>query len=332
MKPVASVSLDLDDRWSYLRTAGDPAWADYPSYLALAVPRVLDTLAQHRLRATVFVVGCDAARPENRELLAAVAAQHEVGNHSFDHDQQMHRWPEDKLEEDVARTEEAIEAATGTKPEGYRGPGYTVSSATLRVLLRRGYVYDASTLPSYLGPLARAFYFRATRLDDADRDARGELFGSFADGRRPLRPYTWVVDGGELLEMPVTTFPGVKVPIHVSYVSHLARYSPRLAHLYIEAALRACQVTGLGPSLLLHPPDFLGPDDAPDLAFFPGMRTPLAVKLDVLHRYLTAMTERFEVLPVGEHAHELRRRGPLRRVRPESTSSEAANRPSEVNA
>lgn len=330
MKPIASLSLDLDDRWSYLRTAGDPVWANYPSYLHLAVPRVLDTLAQHGLRATVFVVGRDAARPENRDMLAAIAAAHEVGNHSFDHDQQMHRWREDKLEVDVARTEGAIEAATGVKPEGFRGPGYTVSSATLRVLLRRGYAYDASTLPSYLGPLARAFYFRATRLESADRDERGELFGSFTDGRRPLRPYYWVVDGGELLEIPVTTFPGVKVPIHVSYVSHLARYSPRLAHLYVEAALRACRATGLGPSLLLHPPDFLGPDDAPDLGFFPGMRTPAAVKLDVLHGYLTAMTRRFEVLPVGEHARELRHRAALRRIRPEPDSP--ANRSSRVSA
>jgi peptidoglycan-N-acetylglucosamine deacetylase len=325
MKPVASLSLDLDDRWSYLRTAGDKGWADSPSYLELVVPRVLETLSQYRLRATVFVVGRDAAQTANRDVLADLAAAHEIGNHSFDHDQRMHRWQEETLEEDVTRTEDAIASATGTKPQGFRGPGYTVSETTLRVLRRRGYDYDASTLPSYLGPLARAFYFRATRLDSESRDARGELFGSFADGRRPLRPYYWVVNGGELLEMPVTTFPAVKVPIHVSYVSHLARYSPRLARLYIEAALRACRAAGVGPSVLLHPPDFLGPEDAPDLAFFPGMQTPRSVKLDVVHRYLTAVTDRFEVLPVGEHARELRRRATLRRLRPEA--GEPAHRP-----
>jgi peptidoglycan-N-acetylglucosamine deacetylase len=329
MKPIASLSLDLDDRWSYLRTAGEPAWADSRSYLDMVVPRILETLAQHRVRATVFIVGRDAAQTAHRDVLTEIAASHDVGNHSFEHDQRMHRWPEEELEDDVTRTEDAIEDATGKRPEGFRGPGYTVSATTLRVLRRRGYEYDASTLPSYLGPLARAFYFRATRLESADRDARGELFGSFADGRRPLRPYYWVVNGGELLEMPVTTFPGVKVPIHVSYVSHLARYSPRLARVYIEAALRACRAAGVGPSLLLHPPDFLGPEDAPDLAFFPGMRTPAGVKLDVVHTYLTALTERFDVRPVGEHARELRR-ATLRRLRPES--GEAARRSSGATA
>src|SRR5262249_37265037 len=84
---------------------------------------------------------------------------------------------------------------------------YTLSAAVLRVLRRREYAYDASTLPTYLGPLARAYYFRATQLDSSGRDARAQLFGHFSDGRRPLRPYYWIVDGGELLEMPIPALP-----------------------------------------------------------------------------------------------------------------------------
>jgi len=29
-RPIASVSLDLDDLWTYLRTRGDPAWETRP--------------------------------------------------------------------------------------------------------------------------------------------------------------------------------------------------------------------------------------------------------------------------------------------------------------
>jgi peptidoglycan-N-acetylglucosamine deacetylase len=329
-RPVASLSLDLDEHWVYLRTAGDPSWAQYPSYLSLVAPRVLDVLGQHGLRATVFVVGRDAARPVNRDALAAIAARHEIGNHSFDHDQQMHRWSESVLMDDFSRAEDAIEAVAGRKPEGFRGPGYTLSGAVLRVLLQRGYAYDASTLPTYLGPLARAYYFRATRLDKTSRDARAELFGHFSDGRRPLKPYYWTVDGGELLEMPITTFPGPKVPIHLSYVLHLARYSPALARVYVRSAIRACRAVGIAPSILLHPVDFLGPEDAPDLAFSPGMRTPAKEKLDVIHAYLAAITAHFDVRPVGEHAAELRCHATLRRLRPEF--SDPDRRPSEAIA
>ena len=78
--------------------------------------------------------------------------------------------------------------------------------------------------------------------------------------------------------------------------------------------------------MLLHPVDFLGPDDAPDLGFFPGMQTPANVKRDLVHSYLTALTDHFEVRPIGEHAGEVRRGAPLRRLRPQF--SEPAQRSS----
>ena len=43
-KPIASLSLDLDNKWSYLKTHGDEGWDQYPSYLDVVVPRFLDIL------------------------------------------------------------------------------------------------------------------------------------------------------------------------------------------------------------------------------------------------------------------------------------------------
>ncbi len=50
-KPLASLSLDLDNRWSYMKTHGDEGWESFPSYLDVVVPRVLDLLAKRNLRA-----------------------------------------------------------------------------------------------------------------------------------------------------------------------------------------------------------------------------------------------------------------------------------------
>ncbi len=102
-KPMASLSLDLDDRWSYLRTAGHPD--DGASYLDIVVPRIVKTLADHGLRTTVFIVGRDAERPANHDLLATLAADHEVGNHSFDHDQRIHTWSAADIDADLSRAE-----------------------------------------------------------------------------------------------------------------------------------------------------------------------------------------------------------------------------------
>ena len=84
---------------------------------------------------------------------------------------------------------------TGQKPIGFRGPGYSLSLSVLRVLTRRGYQYDASTLPTFLGPLARAYYFMTTKLSPEEKKNRKLLFGQLRDGLRPLRPYRWQIDG-----------------------------------------------------------------------------------------------------------------------------------------
>ena len=40
-RPCASLSLDLDNAWSYLKTRGDDAWTAMPSYFETVVPRFL---------------------------------------------------------------------------------------------------------------------------------------------------------------------------------------------------------------------------------------------------------------------------------------------------
>ena len=46
---------------------------------------------------------------------------------------------------------DAIEAATGGRPRGFRGPGFSLSEGTLAALVELGYRYDASTLPTFIG-------------------------------------------------------------------------------------------------------------------------------------------------------------------------------------
>jgi len=305
-KPLASLSLDLDNKWSYLKTRGDRGWQSLPSYLDLVVPRVLELLKTLDLTITVFVVGQDAALAVHREPLAAIAAAgHEIGNHSFHHEPWLHRYGEAQVESELQRAEESIERATGRRPVGFRGPGFSLSAVTLEVLARRRYLYDASTLPTFLGPLARAYYFWASSLTREERRQREALYGSFSDGWRSIRPYWWRTPAGQILEIPVTTMPGVKIPFHASYVIYLAARAPRLAMAYFETALALCRWSKSPPSVLLHPLDFLGGDDTKDLAFFPGMSLPGARKLELLGEILQRLSARFAVVPLEEQARRV---------------------------
>lgn len=303
MKPLASLSLDLDNKWSYLKTHGDPGWEAFPSYLPLVVPRILEQLRQRGLTITFFIVGQDAARPENCAALRSLAdAGHEIGNHSFKHEPWLHLYSDAEIEAELRGAEDAIEAATGVRPRGFRGPGFSLSPGVLRVLARRGYQYDCSTFPTFLGPLARTYYFLTAKLTPEQRQERKKLFGTFAEGFRPLNAYAWRTEGRLLPEVPVTTLPGLRIPIHVSYLLYLSRFVPGLALAYFRAALRLCKATGTAPSLLLHPLDFLGGDDVPELAFFPAMNLPGARKVAFVGEVLDVYSRWFDVVPMREHA------------------------------
>lgn len=316
-KPLASLSLDLDNQWSYMKTHGDAGWQSLPSYLHAVVPRVLQILKERQLTITFFVVGLDASQESNQDLLRSiVAAGHEIGNHSYQHEPWLHLYTLAQLQTELGRAEEAIEQVTGRKPIGFRGPGFSLSAELIELLTRRGYLYDASTFPTYLGPLARVYYFMKSSLDKRSMKERKNLFGSFSNGLRSTQAYRWRSAAGELIEIPVTTMPVAKLPMHVSYVLYLSTFSPALALAYFRTALAMCQMTGTQPSLLLHPLDFLGCDDTSDLSFFPAMNLSSGVKVAFVNRVLNIFCEKFEVLSLEQHARHIKQK-PLALVTPE---------------
>jgi hypothetical protein len=308
-KPCASVSLDLDNKWSYMKTHGDEGWDSFPSYLDIVVPRVLEFLKQRDLKITFFVVGQDAAIEANRPALSALAADgHEIGNHSFHHEPWLHLYSQAQLAEEFDRAEAAIEAATGERTIGFRGPGFSCPQTVLEELAERGYEYDCSSFPTFLGPLARAYYFMTANLSQDQQQERKQLFGKFAEGFRTLTPHHLKTKNGPLVEVPVTTMPVFKVPIHLSYVQYLGRYSTWLAKTYFSASLVMCRIFGVEPSILLHPLDFMGAEDDGDLGFFPAMDASVAEKLELAGFVVDQLCTKFEVLTMREHVHRIRPR------------------------
>lgn len=242
---------------------------------------------------------------KNHEVLRSIAAAgHEIGNHSFHHEPWLHLYSENETEVDVKLAEEHIESATGQRPVGFRAPGYSLSPTVLRVLGRRGYHYDASTLPSLLAPLVRTYYFTTAKFSPEQRRQRKLLGGTLRDGLRPIRPYRWRMDNGTLIEIPVTTMPVFRIPIHLSYLMCLGVFSPALALGYFDAALKLCRLIGTPPSLLLHPTDFLGCDDLQALSFIPGMNLPSERKMELVNEVLGRLSSKFTVLTLRQHALE----------------------------
>jgi peptidoglycan-N-acetylglucosamine deacetylase len=301
-KIKAAISLDLDNQWSYMKIHGDEGWDKYSSYFQVFVPHILDILDELGLVITFFIVGKDTESEENRKYLRMITDRgHSVGNHSYNHESWLQTYSKAQIEKEIIDAEEAIIMATGQKPLGFRGPGFSWSMDLLNVLEKRDYKYDASTLPTYLGPLARKYYFMKSDLSREEKKARKELFGKFSEGFRKLKPYYHELgDNKRIAEIPVTTMPLFKIPFHLSYLIFISNISMILMKAYLKTAILLCKMTGTPVSFLLHPLDIIGGDKLQQLAFFPGMNISTSKKVEVFKIVLKELKRNFKVVHLSE--------------------------------
>jgi hypothetical protein len=315
-KPLASLSLDLDNQWSYMKTYGKKGWDEYPSYFNIFIPYVLDILQSFNLKITFFIVGKDAALAKNRDLLRLISScGHEIGNHSFNHEPWLNLYTKDEIEKEVLETAEVIYQVTGENPVGFRGPGFSWSRDLFEVLASTGYVYDSTTLPTYLGPLARAYYFRNPNLSQEDKDRRKDILGGFSQGMRPVKPYYWnTATENHLLEIPVTTIPIIKTPFHLSYLLVLSRASFVIMLFYLKIAITMCRLSGIEPNFIIHPTDLLDSDQVPEMRFFPGMELSSNQKVIAFNEVIRALSKHFNLVNISTRADYLLQNGNLKTI------------------
>lgn len=125
-----------------------------------------------------------------------------------------------------------------------------------------------------------------------------------------MKPYKWQIGEKTLVEIPVTTLPIFKTPIHFSYLLYLATFSEFAAKTYFKTALRFCILNKVAPSLLLHPLDFLDGSDADELKFFPAMNLAAEKKMELVSGFLADFRKYFNLVNVREHAENANKQNP----------------------
>ncbi|HMI91135.1 MAG TPA: polysaccharide deacetylase family protein [Polyangiales bacterium] len=215
---LASVSVDLDEIDCYAAIHGLPLPADDSAHAVYrhALPRFERLFDELGLRATFFAIGRDL---DDAHAAGAIArldrAGHEIANHSFDHRYDFSRRSPDEQRDDIARGSAAIERVTGSRPVGFRAPGYLVTDSVFDQLAALGVGYDSSVFacPGYY--LAKSAALTAIALSGRRSHS---IFGdprvltAPTDPYRVGRPYYRRGDG--LLELPigVTRGPSLRLP------------------------------------------------------------------------------------------------------------------------
>jgi len=217
----ACVSVDLDASWCYREIHGlarDETGGPDAAY-TVGVRRMLDFFDSVGIRATLFVIGSDLVVPAHLDLLEeAVERGHELGNHSWAHDYALRTRGVAGVRDDLRRAHDAIGEVTGSRPRGFRTPGYNVSPTILSVVAELDYLYDSSVFPCppyYLAKAAIMAWRKLRGRPSRSAMTRPETMVA------PITPYrpdpTWVARRSDSrrmpLEIPMCVVPGVRFPV-----------------------------------------------------------------------------------------------------------------------
>jgi polysaccharide deacetylase family protein (PEP-CTERM system associated) len=164
------LSFDVEEHYRIEAASGltiSPALEEhYRARLEPSLQFLLEALQHHDLKATFFIVG-QIAQHSPGLVRAIHQAGHEVASHSWDH-RRVHHFTPATFREDVRKSRDALEQATGGAVLGYRAPTFSIvreTSWALGVLAELGMVYDSSIYPirhdRYGVPRAPRVPFRA---------------------------------------------------------------------------------------------------------------------------------------------------------------------------
>lgn len=142
---IACLTFDFDAMSGLVaRGLTTPTPVSRGEFGAVAVPRILDLLKKHQIKATFFIPGVVIGTyPQVCERI--VEAGHEIGNHGWTHVPPSALSLEDE-QAGLEKSNEAIRKLTGANPSGYRSPSWDLGQNTLELLLQAGFKYESSMM------------------------------------------------------------------------------------------------------------------------------------------------------------------------------------------
>jgi peptidoglycan/xylan/chitin deacetylase (PgdA/CDA1 family) len=148
---AACLTFDMDAEAPALTTNINSVFRMTPmshqSYGPLVgVPRILDLLAEHEIKATFFIPGYTAHRYP-RIIRMVAEAGHEIAHHSYFHENTI-GMDEQTEAEMIDLGLKALYDVAGVRPSGYRAPMWELNFHTPKLLAERGFRWDSSLMDS----------------------------------------------------------------------------------------------------------------------------------------------------------------------------------------
>jgi hypothetical protein len=298
-----AVSVDTDPLDSFCQNLTGNKISEHDITYLKILPRYLDFFKRKRIKATFFIIGSRIKSQYHSEILKRIVDEgHEIGNHTFSHLLGFSRLSACMKEKEIARCEEAIKKATGTKPAGFRAPGWDIDRQTMAMLEKRGYVYDSSVFPTLFNPLS-LFWLSINAKSSKDYRAMVNFRTSFA----PLSPYhpdaknICIKGNSRIIESPANATPFLRIPFYGTFL-----FMSKSKMLF-DCSLKALALSKIPLNYALHSVELYDRDnDLEDAGIkpigHPSIRESLKNKMKMYDYIFGRFDERYKISSIRDLA------------------------------
>jgi polysaccharide deacetylase family protein (PEP-CTERM system associated) len=148
---MSAMTIDVEDYYqveAFASTVDRATWDALPSRVEHNTHRLLDILAEARVHATFFTLGC-VARRQPSIVQRIIADGHELASHGNNH-LRVNRCSAQAFRTDVRDCKRILEDAGCVAVNGYRAPTFSIDGTTPwahAILAEEGYGYSSSVYP-----------------------------------------------------------------------------------------------------------------------------------------------------------------------------------------
>lgn len=193
---------------------------------------LLNLFERYGVRSTFFVVS-DIAE-SNPEVIEWITSRgHEIASHTHTH-RLLSELDFDDWRYEIRRSKEVLESVVDVDISGFRAPAFDRPEGLFEALHQVGYGYDSSVVPARSIP---GWY-------GGDYSINGPTPTSTLDVQFPE----------ELIEVPVSVMPGLKLPISAAWIR-------LLGYRYLSKAIEWLHQCGRIPVIYVHPWEFVNLPD-----------------------------------------------------------------------
>ncbi len=219
-KRTACISIDVDTLSSIYKGQGCTRPGGYTFIeFRRGVENMNAFFERFNIKTTMFMVGNDFKHKGNLGHIRDIHKKgHEIANHSMSHPQGFRWLSAAEKEKEIDAMDAICQQVTGSKPVGFRSPGWNVDDATIPVLKKLDYKYESSVFPTFLMPVMKFAHWRSmSQQAKPDRTTMGMWKYMFA----PLRPYYTSEKSlarkcqnnkEGLIEFPISVTPILRIP------------------------------------------------------------------------------------------------------------------------